>query len=202
MGTNQQITIQDTAGHLMNLLVPDLAGSPVNITLPATDAILGPAYTLPTATNSVLGGVKPDGTSILNTAGVISATAASVGAAATSHTQAVSTISDSTTVGQNLVKLTNPGAINFVKIAADNTVSSETAANHLTSLGATTVGGNLVKLTNPGAITFPRFNANNTVDALSAADFKTAIGASSGGGDGAGGKYYTWLNFGGFMGGP
>ena len=39
---------------------------------------------LATATSSVLGGVKPDGTSILNTAGVISATAASVGAVATS----------------------------------------------------------------------------------------------------------------------
>lgn len=32
------------------------------------------AYTLPTATNSVLGGVKPDGTTITNTAGVISVT--------------------------------------------------------------------------------------------------------------------------------
>ena len=37
-------------------------------------------YTLPTATSSVLGGVKPDGTSVLNTGGVLSATAASVGA--------------------------------------------------------------------------------------------------------------------------
>jgi len=40
------------------------------------------SYTLPTATSSVLGGVKPDGTSILNSSGVISATAASVGALA------------------------------------------------------------------------------------------------------------------------
>ena len=141
MGTNRQITIQDTAGHLMNLLVPDLAGSPVNITLPATDATLGPAYTLPTATNSVLGGVKPDGTSILNTAGVISATAASVGAAATSHAQAVSTISDSTTVGQNVVKLTNPGAIAFLRINADNTVTALSAADFLIAIGAGTSSG-------------------------------------------------------------
>src|ERR1039458_3435622 len=40
----------------------------------------GSTYTLPTATSSTLGGVKPDGTSILNTAGVISATYTSVGA--------------------------------------------------------------------------------------------------------------------------
>jgi len=38
------------------------------------------SYTLPTATSSILGGVKPDGTSILNTAGAISATYTSVGA--------------------------------------------------------------------------------------------------------------------------
>ena len=38
------------------------------------------AYTLPVATSSVLGGVKPDGTSILNSSGSISVTLASVGA--------------------------------------------------------------------------------------------------------------------------
>jgi len=40
----------------------------------------GAAYTLPTATSTVLGGVKPDNVSILNAAGVLTATAASVGA--------------------------------------------------------------------------------------------------------------------------
>lgn len=39
------------------------------------------SYTLPAATSSTLGGVEPDGTSILNTAGAISATPASIGAA-------------------------------------------------------------------------------------------------------------------------
>jgi len=37
-------------------------------------------YTLPTATPTVLGGVKPDGVTILNAAGVLSATPASIGA--------------------------------------------------------------------------------------------------------------------------
>jgi parallel beta-helix repeat protein len=60
-------------------------------TIPATATTLGSllingvavsagTYTLPTATSSVLGGVKPDGISILNSSGVISATATSVGA--------------------------------------------------------------------------------------------------------------------------
>jgi len=39
-------------------------------------------YSLPTATSSILGGVKPDGTTILNTAGAISVTLASIGAQA------------------------------------------------------------------------------------------------------------------------
>jgi hypothetical protein len=38
------------------------------------------SYTLPTATSSTLGGVKPDGTSILNSAGVLSVTPVSIGA--------------------------------------------------------------------------------------------------------------------------
>ena len=50
-------------------------------------------YTLPIATSSGLGGVKPDGTSILNTAGVISATAASVGADPSGAAAAVTTTS-------------------------------------------------------------------------------------------------------------
>lgn len=40
----------------------------------------GGSYTLPAATSSTLGGVMPDGTSILNTSGAISVTPASVGA--------------------------------------------------------------------------------------------------------------------------
>jgi len=40
------------------------------------------AYTLPTATPSILGGVKPDGTTILNSGGVISVTLSSIGAQA------------------------------------------------------------------------------------------------------------------------
>ena len=47
-------------------------------------------YILPAATSSVLGGVKPDGTSILNTVGVISATATSVGAIASDGSTVVS----------------------------------------------------------------------------------------------------------------
>ena len=50
----------------------------------------------------------------------------------------VSTINDSTTVGQNLVKLTNPSAVTFLRVNADNTVSTLNAADFRTAIGAGT----------------------------------------------------------------
>ena len=50
----------------------------------------------------------------------------------------VSTINDSTTVGQNLVKLTNPSAISFLRVNADNTISSLDASTFRTAIGAGT----------------------------------------------------------------
>lgn len=44
-------------------------------------------------------------------------------------------ITDSTTVGQNLVKLANPNAISFLRVNADNTVTARTPAQVLTDLG-------------------------------------------------------------------
>lgn len=103
-----------------------------------------------------------------------------------------------TTVGGNIFTLTNPGAVRFIRINADNTITSRTAAEMLsdlgaqgtgsylvagnnlsdvsnagtarTNLGATTVGGNLFTLANPGAIRFLRVNADNTVSARTAAE--------------------------------
>jgi len=46
-----------------------------------------------------------------------------------SHSQVISTISDSTTVGQNLVKLANPDTITFPRINATNTVDALSAAD-------------------------------------------------------------------------
>lgn len=45
-----------------------------------------------------------------------------------------------TTVGGNLFTLTNPGAIRFVRLNADNTVSSRTAAEMLSDIGAQASG--------------------------------------------------------------
>jgi hypothetical protein len=88
-------------------------------------------------------------------------------------------VTDETTVGWNLLTLANPGAITFLKLNADNSVSAESAGIHRTSLGATTVGGNLFTLANPGAITFLQINADNSVTAQSASSQRTAIGATT-----------------------
>lgn len=50
-------------------------------------------------------------------------------------TQLLSTISDVTTAGGNIAKLTNPGAITFLRVNADNTVTALSAANFCTALG-------------------------------------------------------------------
>ena len=72
--TTYALTLPAAAGSDNQVLTTDATGV-LSWTSPA-------GYTLPVATSGTLGGVKPDGTSILNASGVISATAASVGALA------------------------------------------------------------------------------------------------------------------------
>jgi hypothetical protein len=64
-------------------------------------------------------------------------------AAAGNHTHNVVDIDDSTTVGRNLVKLTNPSAIRFLRINAENTVSALTATEMRTAIGAGTGDGTI-----------------------------------------------------------
>ena len=104
-------------------------------------------------------------------------------------TIAWSNVTGDTTVGSNLVTLANPGAISYIKINADNTVTTRDAPNFRTDLGATTVGSNLFTLPNPGAVSFLRINGNNTVTAQSASDLKTDLGATT-----AGNSLFTLAN--------
>jgi|GEM_PF-1040088 len=89
-------------------------------------------------------------------------------------------ITNSTTVGRNLLNLANPAAITFLQLNADNTVTAQSASAQRTALGATTIGANLFTLANPGAITFPRYNADNTVSSRSAAQLKTDLSLTIG----------------------
>ena len=78
---------------------PIAATPDVDYTTPSglASAISAAAYTLPTATSSVLGGVKPDGVSILNNSGSISVTKTSIGLGSVENT-ALSTWSGTTNI--------------------------------------------------------------------------------------------------------
>lgn len=55
---------------------------------------------------------------------------------------ATTKLASATTVGGNFLALTNPGAITFPKIAADNTVSTRSAAQLLSDIGGAAAGAN------------------------------------------------------------
>lgn len=86
----------------------------------------------------------------------------------------VSTINDSTTVGQNLVKLANPTAVTFLRVNADNTVSTLDAATFRTAIGAGTGNGTLTAesdtlatVTGRGATTAAALTLTNATNSTS-----------------------------------
>ena len=64
----------------------------------------------------------------------------------------IANINDRSTVGQNLVKLTNPGAIAFLRVNADNTVSTLDATNFRTAIGAGTGNGTVTSVSGSGTV--------------------------------------------------
>jgi hypothetical protein len=99
-------------------------------------------------------------------------------AAAGNHTHNVVDIDDSTTVGRNLVKLTNPSAIRFVRINADNTVSALSAADMRTAIDAAATSHTHTAL----EISDSTATGRAVLTAADAAAARTAIGAGTGNG--------------------
>ena len=136
-------TLPIATTSLLGGIKPDGTNCSVNGTTGVLTCVGSYTYTLPTATSSVLGGVMPDGTSILNSAGAISATAASVGAlplaggALTGALTSTSTMyfnpnsssTTSVTAGRGFVNSYNTsgtqiglqGQVNFAGASANNT---------------------------------------------------------------------------------
>lgn len=76
-------------------------------------------------------------------------------------------LSDTTTVGGNLVSLTNPSAETFIKIAADNTVSTRTPANVMADLSghaAAAFAWNSQNLTGVGTLGCGAITTSNTLE--------------------------------------
>jgi len=119
----------------------------------------------------------PTGGGTLGTAAFTAATAY----AAASHNQVVSTISDSTTVGRNLVKLTNPSAIRFLRVNADNTVTALTAADFRTATGtAWEVPGTIGSTTpNSGVFTTGSFTTSLAAPTLPIGTATTGVATSA-----------------------
>jgi hypothetical protein len=91
------------------------------------------AYSLPAATSSVIGGVKPDGTSILNTAGAISVTPSSVGlGSVTNDAQTKAAIVPNTAPSAAQLLLGNAGGTAYAPVSLSGPVS-------VTSAGVTSV---------------------------------------------------------------
>jgi hypothetical protein len=85
-----------------------------------------------------------------------------------------------TTVGSNFFTLSNPSAITWARINADNSITTRSAANTLIDLGGTTVGTNIFTVGNPSAIRYLKVNADNSVTLESASSMLSDLGGGSG----------------------
>lgn len=106
---------------------------------------------------------------------------ASGGTGASGAPQALTNLG-ATTVGGNIFTLPNQSEITFIRINANNTITTRNPLQLHLDLGATTVGRNIYSLLSINAVSFLRINANNTVTARSAADFRSDIGVGTGNG--------------------
>jgi hypothetical protein len=76
----------------------------------------------------------------------------------------VSTINDSTTVGQSIVKLANPSAIRYLRINANNTVDAISAATLVSELGLPSGTESRLTKTSDQTITASTTTASNITD--------------------------------------
>jgi uncharacterized protein (TIGR02145 family) len=119
------------------------------------------SYTLPTATSSTLGGVKPDGTSILNNGGVLSVTPASIGAQVSGNYLTSST--GVTSLNGSTTGLT-PASATSGAVTLGGVLVGANGGTGVANTGKTiTLGGNL---TTSGAFTTALTTTSNTAVTL------------------------------------
>jgi hypothetical protein len=87
----------------------------------------------------------------------------------------ISSISDATTVGQNLVKLTNPSAIRFIRLNVDNTVSALSDTDFRTAISAEPANANIQShissTSNPHSVTATQVGLGNVTNESKATMF-------------------------------
>lgn len=70
----------------------------------------------------------------------------------TGHTHTIANITDASTIGQNIVKLTNPSRASYVRIGSDNTVTDYSPEQVLADIGASSSSHVHGNITTAGAI--------------------------------------------------
>jgi hypothetical protein len=83
----------------------------------------------------------------------------------THSTTTTGSVHGSTTVGDSLLRLTNPGAITFLRVNADNTVTARSASDFRSDIGAGTGNGTVTSVTG----TSPVASSGGTTPAISLA---------------------------------
>ena len=151
----------------------------INTSSPSCITSWPSAYTLPAATSSTLGGVKPDGTSILNTAGAISVTAASVGAEPA--------LGNPGTNGY-VLSSTTAGTRSWIAPAGDTITSPNSTLNVGGSTSATTLdiagaAGEIMAGATPALTYTPALGKSGTAGTLSlfpaTGNFTTTLGSAA-----------------------
>lgn len=175
------------------------------ITLPAGKNVVVGGTLGVTGTSTFTGAITATGGVVGNVTGNVTGTAANVtgtvavanGGTGGTTASAARTNLGATTVGANLFTLTNPSAVRFLQVNADNTVTAQDAATFRTSIGAgagtvtsvnvlggttglTTTGG---AITSSGTITLggTLAVANGGTGSTTASAARTALGAAASG---------------------
>ena len=142
------VTIRLSPGALLGA---DAAGVVGAVTLSgatydsSTRKLTIPSYALPTATSSVLGGVRPDGTTITNSAGALSVTYGTTGASAAAGNDARITGALSSTAA----------AANYAPLASPIFTGTPTVPGYLTSAAAADAYAPLAGAAFTGNVTAP-----------------------------------------------
>lgn len=132
-----------------------LTGTQFSLSNVGTAATYGSASQVPVFTTNAQGQVS----SVTNTSIAIAGSAITSGTVAIANGGTGASTADNaltnlggTTVGVNVFKLTNPGAITFPRFNANNTVSALSAADFRTAIGAGTGNGTVTSVGGTGTV--------------------------------------------------
>jgi hypothetical protein len=140
-GTSHTRFWDDDSSHYWELITGNVAAN-YSVTLPAGNVALVAGTMVPTIGTGATGtwGISISGNAATaTTAGNVTGTVAIAnGGTGATAAPAARTNLGATTVGSNLFTLTNPSAITFLRVNADNTVSALNATDFRTAIGAGT----------------------------------------------------------------